>query len=656
MPTLPDILVEPAALPTERILEARTRLQLVLQGWFPELDSAPNTPLGDLIITPDAVLLAQIETGLGQLLSDLDLREVERGNIKNEDFVRAYLQNLGLNADTATPATGVMRLLFKANRSYAIDPGAVFTFNGSEFRINAAEGDPVLIHPVGTPAVRRPLTPVGVGEYVVHLPVSGTAGAAVANGTLASHTLTHAELLSISAAGDFDPGTPVESLPDLARRARRTFASSTLTSRSGALSFLTRRWPRLIGASTVLSGDREMLRSGNNPLGVAGGTMDIYIRSQLRYAFAEATLPLTYDSESRAWVGALTLPAVPAFFALDQGVFQATNFLNNRGRNRVYSRSLNAWTDNLGVAYSNQEQLGIAIDTETPNDFSPAVNSEVTALLSNGTRLEMAGEYRGSVFTRQTERNLTLRLSNLAELDGVLMLQANVHDELSGETGTVYFAPNDIDQPKTGVLVQTGTDYVRLFNGLSLTLQPQGGHFDPSALLGLVFQMSFKGKTARFTVNYLYDPMQIQVESVVQNPDNRPLGVDVWVKSFAICHVTAFTVNYQIRAGSTLDQAAAQADIFDYVNGLAYPGVYEESEIGRILIRHGADHLLGVNKKGLFYPSLANVFVGADGVETAIPRLATTTLLPPVSDAGVGARNITYLLEAGTVQFHGQVV
>lgn len=72
-----------ADIPAASIRAARERIVNYLQAAHPELDTRPNTPFGDLYITPAAEDMAAKEVAWGRVLSDLDLQNVADGIVYN---------------------------------------------------------------------------------------------------------------------------------------------------------------------------------------------------------------------------------------------------------------------------------------------------------------------------------------------------------------------------------------------------------------------------------------------------------------------------------------------------------------------------------------------------------------------------------------------
>ncbi len=147
------------------------------------------------------------------------------------------------------------------------------------------------------------------------------------------------------------------------------------------------------------------------------------------------------------------------------------------------------------------------ISDTTPDNFDASVLSGVTATVSDGTALQVQGEYMSDVFNAKPERNLTLRVDSVVTLNSQQVLQVNVRDNLSGEVGTLFFQPNVISSPNSAILMLQEGDYRRMVNGLNMKLIPPGGSLVMPDLIGFAYQFSFRGRSSSFTINYLYDPI-----------------------------------------------------------------------------------------------------------------------------------------------------
>jgi hypothetical protein len=658
---LRDYFLNIQQLSTDQIAELRQRMVSILSSNWPVLDTRPNSVAGDLVVTPAAVMQAVAENALFMLMSDMDLSNTANGTTYNPDFVKAFMANLGVLPLSATASTGMVALTFNANKNYVIDVNTQFVYNSNVFQLNESAGNPVVIYaadasnPVAA-SNNWVLSKVADSTFVVYLPVTGPAGAVVPDGSQFSTSMTQPELVSAVAAGDFDAGSQDETIQQMAQRAQSVFAAANLNTRSGIISFLKQRWPNLLNCYAVLTGDTEMLRGGTTPLGLSDGSVDVLVRSSGQLSASSAVVTLTYDATQGGWTGGLALPATVAFFDLSRGIFQTSTLLNNQSKNRVFSASTHPIADDISIAFSKYEKLGVFIVDTAPANFQPGSVSAITETSGSGARLSVAGEYAGYVFSSNPSRNITLRVLAPLVRNGLNALQCIATDNGTGESGVVYFIPNADVNPSGGMIDKTTASYSQLFNGLDLSIATPGQNFNVQDYIGSTFNFAFQGRTASFTVNYLYEPALIPVDSTIQDPDNRPINIDIVTRSFIPCYVSRFDVSYRIGYGASFDEAGARQDIYDYLTQLSYPDMYDDAQVGQILLKHGASGMTGLNKRSTFFPSLATVFVDTDGNQTSIARLTSTSLLPPSNDLGISVKNSMFILTPGIITFTSTVV
>jgi len=92
------------------IQNVRERLAAYIKSQVPSADTDPNTPFGDLMLTPLATTVASLEIAAGRMFSDLDLENVAQNKIYNCDFVRKFLRNFAVVERNKLTARGIVRL------------------------------------------------------------------------------------------------------------------------------------------------------------------------------------------------------------------------------------------------------------------------------------------------------------------------------------------------------------------------------------------------------------------------------------------------------------------------------------------------------------------------------------------------------------------
>ena len=93
-------------LTSEQLLSARTRAETVLREVYPTIDVRPGSPLGDVVLSPFAMLIAMLEVGVQRFTSDLDLENVAAGTIYNCDFVERFIKNFAVFPQLSLKALG----------------------------------------------------------------------------------------------------------------------------------------------------------------------------------------------------------------------------------------------------------------------------------------------------------------------------------------------------------------------------------------------------------------------------------------------------------------------------------------------------------------------------------------------------------------------
>src|SRR5882672_5641384 len=203
---LSDFMPLPGEIEPARIVRNREVGRSFLEAYWPELDTRPNSVFGDALLTPWATMMSALEIAHERRESDTNVGRLANGTVYNKTFALQFLESVGSTSRGQINTTGVIRLQFNVDKQYVIDPNVTITFGGVDYKFNADEGDPIVIQPVGTIDSRRVLTRIGAGQFVVYFPVFGVPGGSVADGTAATTTIPHPELVSVVAVGDFDSG------------------------------------------------------------------------------------------------------------------------------------------------------------------------------------------------------------------------------------------------------------------------------------------------------------------------------------------------------------------------------------------------------------------------------------------------------------------
>lgn len=298
----------PIELTQEALYETRRRLVNYFQSVAPDVETNPNTVLGDLIITPQTYVITAIEEGLDRFMADLDLENIASGNINNCEFVSKYLNLFAIDSSDRLKASGMARIIITENKRYELDRGLRFTAGDSIFSLYLINVGPFTIYrpnetvPAGTNGTV--MIDAGDGTFFADVPLLCETGQAdISTGTAFTLSYPVAEFSAVAALFDFTTGSEVISYADLAKRARTTLHSASLNTRSGAINYIKTICPFIDGVYAVHNGDREMLRDYRNTLGISMGCLDLYVRSA-GYNFTETqTLILYLNDDETAYEG-----------------------------------------------------------------------------------------------------------------------------------------------------------------------------------------------------------------------------------------------------------------------------------------------------------------------------------------------------------------
>lgn len=297
LPAAEDITVE-------ELQAARAHLTALLAVTNPEQDTRPGSVFGTWVVDPYAQLAAALNIAVSRLQDDLNVAGVADGVVWNCDFVERRLLALGGVRQESVKSFGYIRLEFTQDLDVDLPGGMRVLFNTQDVF--------VLATPPGTAKIRRIgsvvedgntflLTMLAPGRYGVVLPVSGYSTSAIPAGAAAQLDTSIPELRSLTAFSKFVVGRVNNSVPAMARRTATTFWASGFASRGGVRKQLGDVFPDLLGASVLLAGDPEMLRSSSTALGVGSGAVDVFVRSQCRTTVTQTIrLNLVSDQSSVA--------------------------------------------------------------------------------------------------------------------------------------------------------------------------------------------------------------------------------------------------------------------------------------------------------------------------------------------------------------------
>lgn len=344
----------PASVTSDQMSDTRTRLAVWVKDHYPDLDYRPGSVFGDLFLSPASELIAFLEAGADNLLSDLDLGNVANGIISNCDFITEFLKNFGVTQEYLDGrVSGMIRLIFDQDGAYELDRGLKFIINATDaFYPRLFNEGNLNILPVGQVATPQSneyvLSQTSSTRYFVDVPVYGFASSDTLDGATFALNASIDSLVSATAIGDFSKTFSESTLPELAKKARNAMFSSSSTTRAGLASAIRQEFPDVTAVSVVTPGDFEMIRSYENGFGVSTPAVDVFVKTNLYGSRAKQVFKINYDPNSRKFWGKLPFAHTP----LNVYNVQTTNTSVVGISNKLYTASPKAEFPKLTSAYS----------------------------------------------------------------------------------------------------------------------------------------------------------------------------------------------------------------------------------------------------------------------------------------------------------------
>ena len=99
----------------EKYQSVKNRLKSILGNREPDMDLSDNSVVGDLILNRFAKVLALAEEAQDCIFSDIQLSNILNGNICDCDFATEFVKSLGFDSLLQSNTMGVLRIRFKAS-------------------------------------------------------------------------------------------------------------------------------------------------------------------------------------------------------------------------------------------------------------------------------------------------------------------------------------------------------------------------------------------------------------------------------------------------------------------------------------------------------------------------------------------------------------
>lgn len=285
---------------SDRLFDVEQRIRLLMRERWPELDTTPSSPFGNLVLTPIARVIALFEQSADCILGDLNLENALNSIVCDCSFVENFLKGLGVNSLAEVNTTATIRLIFNSNQRYSFDQSYPLLFN-NEFVFNFIVGkdtSTITIQTKEAETVNRSnnlykLSNLEIfnngsstteNQFFVDIPIYGPATASVGAGSEAALDENMPFIDNIISAQIVEDIQPLEfptTISELAKLCQSIQPSSNLTTKAGVVSYVFNKFPKTVGVSAVTSDDNEMIRNTDlNPFKVISPYLDIYVKGR----------------------------------------------------------------------------------------------------------------------------------------------------------------------------------------------------------------------------------------------------------------------------------------------------------------------------------------------------------------------------------------
>lgn len=289
---------------TEKLQEVVARMRSVLIRDWKDLDYSPSSIFGNLFMTPAAKAIALYEDAAECILSDVDLTNALNGIVCDCTFLQSFLKGLGVASLVDANVTNTVRINIvdgnikqfdpKGSGCMSFDSGNIMLFNdtyifsfyapcegniniyGLDYKGELKDNE----YKVSINSIVNSNSAYTAVNYFVDIPVYGPSTANIPAGAQAaidknlknkySDVLESVELLN--EAVPFEIPT---NIADLIKLCRTIQPSANFSTRANISSYMFQKFPSIIGCSTTITGDEEMVRDKSMSLNSA---IDIFIK------------------------------------------------------------------------------------------------------------------------------------------------------------------------------------------------------------------------------------------------------------------------------------------------------------------------------------------------------------------------------------------
>lgn len=655
----------PHQLPVERIRQVRERLRRYIKVQYYDLDTAPRSPFGDLFVTPAAIQETATEMAVENILHDLNLENLMRGDIRDPVMAQQMLKFLGVEENPEQPAYALVQIIFSEPVPLYSDGPWVFRSGGSWESRSVYQGTQGTIA-VLPAALNKPAgfyyEQIGMGSFQITVPVVTTEIGRPPNAYLTCPQLegiphlTSIQLLTLPFRVAM--GT---SIPDRLRRAKLRAQAPGFDTVGSLESYIRSAYPAVTHIFMATPESKELTRRGNSLLGIPRPSVDVYVRNDKGLQYREDRVLMRYNEQDSVWTAGYRPVTGMALF--DHHSVATTNtFSTTSPAVQVISKSGDPQLLPSQVAGSVTEHFSLQVRGLANAVVSPQSAQSVDVVSDNTTyRVDFSGSYYGDPFSTEAQRSLEMEAThfNMLKVAGInrFVVYFKVRDTVTGESGNIGLTATteDTSTPRNLALSARTAKalgpeqealYRKFFNGLDITIYRIDGDGPQetvtSTITGVKVTVVVKARSCWMRLGYWYDPAVYMLNAKKAELSFTGL-TDMLVKPFYVSAVTRLQIEGSYTSTTPPDATAIKDRLVRYINHTQHPDQLHISEIHRLLHGFGVSRITGCAPTIVHHSSAADTFY-SNGVSTPAGRTISYELEDIPSMAGHSLRNHMYFI------------
>lgn len=594
---LTDYISSDAKISQSKLDECQDRMRQVLINDFPDTGFSPNSVVGKFLIERFGKVLAQIETALNCVLSDMDLINVINGSVCNCTFVTEFLRGLGVDNLVNANTTGTARINFIVNgmggdgqTPFVMDKGELLQFNDTYiFNYATPKNAEIYIYPYNYSGevdktknyfFLSVASVANSGEsstiytpnlYFVDIPIVGSPNATVTEGDEAAineHLPFFDVVESVVAAYDIAPFEVPTTLQELITLALKVQPSCNFATKGNIISYVEQKYPGIVGVSPTKMGDEEMVRTIENPTLTFQPAIDIWVKGST--TLKECTEFVKFST--------ITYHTGPDTIVTQIDSFTSPVRLNHYP---IMHKSLALLDDSVSTL---NQSVNSGSGPLTPSEFNLMAQGKTTCTTDKATNEYTDKPTSGKYFFDFYSKDYQFQMTGLT---GILM--NNQLDNYTDSNNEIWI---------------------------------------------------------KYT--YYYDPVVESLAAFVDSPACEP-AISTQVKPCYYYIIDSFTVNYLKSTNKFFDRQNAIEKIYDLMNSLVYPLQYSDAYISDIMVAMGAAGVSSVIISAHAFLSSAYNYRSKGGTELATVATVVQNNLTTISNStlisyGAGPRSMSVIL------------